>query len=268
MKKNCLFPVCFFSLLLFVSIGLKAQQDKESENIKGGIIRYEHVEYYNWDSFNTGNNPRVEQILAEQPKSGMKGKVLYFIEDESLYTTDPEWTGEAPSQLTQGLLLRLSVQKPPVPKLIEAYVNLADENRTDLVELMTRRFRVEYKLENRGWKPGTEQKKILGFVCMNASLQKDEDFIVAWYTTEIPFSIGPGEWQGLPGAILALEINGRNTFLAKSVELESPDGERIREPSEGKKMNRREFDKLLAIKVKEFEEDQRNTKERSVRRMR
>ncbi|HDZ40283.1 MAG TPA: GLPGLI family protein [Bacteroidetes bacterium] len=256
MIKHCLVSVLSLAVLLFASNGLNAQEGTSVKNINGGIIRYEHVKYYNWDSYQTGNNPRMKQMLADQPASGMKGKVLYFTKDESLFATDPQWPGEPPSRLTQGLLLRMSVQKPPVPSIIESYINFEKESRTDLVELMTRRFRVEQKLENPGWKPGTEQKKILGYVCMNASLQKDEKTIVAWYTTELPYSIGPENYRGLPGAILAVEIDGRNTFLATSVELETPAEELIQKPSEGKKMSRKEFDKLLAQKVKEFKEDQ------------
>lgn len=57
------------------------------------------------------------------------------------------------------------------------------------------------------WKLTNETKKILGHDCIRANaVVSDTVFLVAYYTEDIPFSIGPETISGLPGAILGLHI--------------------------------------------------------------
>jgi len=66
--------------------------------------------------------------------------------------------------------------------------------------------------------------------------------IVAWFTTDIPVSCGPGSYQSqLPGMVLEVDENNSQTIY-KAVEV-SPKVSlnKIKEPKDGKKMTAAEF---------------------------
>jgi len=79
---------------------------------------------------------------------------------------------------------------------------------------------------------------------MKREMVPDTLAVVAWFTPDIPVSVGPGTYQGqLPGLILELDENNGQTFF-KSVEI-SPkvNASKIKEPKDGKKITQAEFDK-------------------------
>ena len=79
---------------------------------------------------------------------------------------------------------------------------------------------------------------------MKREIVPDTLKVIAWFTTDIPVSAGPGIYQGqLPGLILELEENNGQTFF-KAVEV-SPKVSvaKIKEPKDGKKITQAEFEK-------------------------
>ena len=81
--------------------------------------------------------------------------------------------------------------------------------------------------------------------------------IKAWFTPQIPISVGPDRYTGLPGLILAVEKNGETILLATSIDLAEPQEENLSKPKDGSKITQEKFDILLEEKVKEFEENPR-----------
>jgi len=154
------------------------------------------------------------------------------------------------------MLERLSMGQPPKPEVQKVHFDLKKSKKTEQVELMTRLFLIENKIENQSWKPGSEQRKIQGYICQNATMKKGEETITGWFTTQIPISIGPDVYTGLPGLILAIDIDGKNVILATSVDLTPPSEKSLAKPKDGKKTSQKEFDQILAEKIAEFEEAQ------------
>lgn len=94
-------------------------------------------------------------------------------------------------------------------------------------------------LRNLSWRFSDETKNVLNYVCRKAmattygkktvarmeegKVERKEEMdttnVIAWYTSEIPFSAGPEKFQGqLPGLILEMNINnGRQIFKAISI---------------------------------------------------
>lgn len=125
---------------------------------------------------------------------------------------------------------------------------------------MTRLFVIEEDIMKWDWKPGTEQSKILGYLCMSAKAVKGDNTITAWFTPQIHTLAGPALYGGLPGLILAVDINGENVFLATEVDLNPPGEEIFRKPSEGKKMKSKSFQQLVDQKIEQYRTELENEK--------
>ncbi len=225
-----------------------------AQDIKGGIVKYEQMNFIDFEYTPTGNTQR-DNYIDKLPKGKKVGKVLYFNERYSRYDNDENSSIEALEGRMSMMMDRLSMGSPPKGVLHTSYVDQKKGQRADVVELMTRLFRIEAKLETPSWKPGNEQRQILDYVCLNASYKDGDKTITAWFTTALPFSYGPGMYHGLPGLILAVEVDGKNHMLALDVDLTQPEADQLAKPTEGKKSSEKEFDELLKQKVKEWEEE-------------
>jgi GLPGLI family protein len=65
--------------------------------------------------------------------------------------------------------------------------------------------------------------------------------VIAWFTTDIPVSVGPENPGQLPGIILEMETNrGRTRYTALEIQAK-PNLSAIKEPTKGKKVTRAEY---------------------------
>jgi len=72
------------------------------------------------------------------------------------------------------------------------------------------------------WEIRSENKKIQGFNCQVAILEHRGRYYKAWFTADIPASVGPWKFFGLPGLILELrDFSGDVFFNATKVEIPS-----------------------------------------------
>ncbi|CAH1000567.1 hypothetical protein LEM8419_01701 [Neolewinella maritima] len=77
---------------------------------------------------------------------------------------------------------------------------------------------------NPEWEITTETKIIDGYtvqkaICTNSYVPATGDYhlqdAIAWFTMDIPVSVGPERYYGLPGLIVLLEHSGRKTVRTK-----------------------------------------------------
>jgi GLPGLI family protein len=85
----------------------------------------------------------------------------------------------------------------------------------------------------------------------------EEVEVTAWYTPQIPVSNGPGEYAGLPGLILELNIY-RTTLLCSKIVMNPKEAEKIEPPTKGKEVTRKEYNKIVKEKTDELRENFRN----------
>lgn len=66
------------------------------------------------------------------------------------------------------------------------------------------------------WKITDEEKNINGYLCKKAITRIQGYYFEAWFTQDIPISVGPEKFDGLPGLILYVNTGGFE-FVAKSI---------------------------------------------------
>ena len=144
---------------------------------------------------------------------------------------------------------------PPRPLVQKVYYDFKKKQKLEQVEYLTRTFLVSSEIEAVPWKLGNEKKKILDYTCMSASMTLDDQDIVAWFAPEIPVSLGPSIFGGLPGLILAVERNGETAYVATSVQFAPPAEESLVKPDKGSQVSVEEFAAIREEKEKEWEEN-------------
>ncbi|WP_420551219.1 GLPGLI family protein [Tenacibaculum aiptasiae] len=122
------------------------------------------------------------------------------------------------------------------------FKNLKKEENIRVVDLFDEKKLIKLKSKNFIWKISSEKKMIGKYNCYKAILQLDKNLpevkrhkpIVAWFSPKIPIPFGPLGYDGLPGLILRLDLNG-NTIVAKKIKnhqnltIKKPKGEEITE---------------------------------------
>src|SRR5690554_3038099 len=86
----------------------------------------------------------------------------------------------------------------------------------------------------------------------------EEVEVTAWFTPQIPVQNGPGEFGGLPGLIMELNMD-RTTILCSKIVLNTKKADKIEPPKKGKKVSREEYTKITTEKIQEMQENFRNS---------
>ncbi|WP_432412736.1 GLPGLI family protein [Rasiella sp. SM2506] len=89
--------------------------------------------------------------------------------------------------------------------------------------------------------------------------------VTAWFTPQIPVSNGPGEYAGLPGLILEMNMH-RTTILCSKIVLSTKAGDKIEAPEKGDEVSREEYNKIVKEKMDEMRENFRGGGGRGGRR--
>lgn len=256
--NKILLSIIFFSF----NVGVCFTQD-DSE-INGGVIKYEAFDKFDLSYFKDAD-PKVKEWLAGMPKGVKYAKVLYFNNRYSLFEEDN--TAQAAVVDKKVLVMRSKMPyiTAPRPVLKKIFINRGKGVMSKQMELMTRFFIIEEDLITWDWKPGTKQVKILDYMCMSATSTSGDKVVTAWFTPQIKTKAGPELYGGLPGLILAVDINGENVLLATEVNLNPPSDKLFKKPTEGKKMKSEAFQNLVDEKMEQYraERESRKMKENS-----
>jgi len=81
-----------------------------------------------------------------------------------------------------------------------------------------------------------------------------EVLVTAWFTPQIPVKNGPGEYAGLPGLILEMNVD-RTTILCSKIVLNPNEADKIEAPDAGKEVSREEYNKIVKDKMDEMREN-------------
>lgn len=270
------------TLLLFFSFTINAQ------NISGQAY-YESKTTVDLDAFG-GNREMTEEMkkmIAERMKSMLeKTYILTFNKDESIYKEQEKLDA---TPMNPGFKMMMSSYTPGAQ-----YKNLKTGQIVEENEFFGKQFLVTDSIKDLDWQITKESKTIGQYIAFKATAMKkvdpndysmarpkkkderenaetkndtaqpqdpmdmieipEEIEVTAWFTPQIPVSNGPGEYAGLPGLILELNVY-RTTLLCSKIVMNPKEAEKIEPPKKGKEVTREEYIKIVKEKTDEIREN-------------
>ncbi|MEM7185113.1 MAG: GLPGLI family protein [Bacteroidota bacterium] len=191
-------------------------------------------------SFSAGKqykNLEKNQILEEREFFGKQ-----FLVNDTL--TNLQWTvGKESKQIGNYLAIKATAMKQ------------VDPNDMALARRRPRRGGDEEKKEGETATDSTASKESSD--PFDEIEVPKEVLVTAWFTPQIPIGNGPGEYAGLPGLILEMNID-RTTILCSKIVLNPNEAETISPPDSGKEVTREEYNKIVKEKMDEMRENFRN----------
>ncbi len=141
--------------------------------------------------------------------------------------------------------------------LAGAFTNLSDGSYVEVRQFLGRTFRIPGDRPTFQWKMTGDQATFLGHVVFRATAQKDSTNLEAWFAPDIPVPAGPAQYGGLPGLILTLAVDSNKVvYSATAIDLTTP-VTALKAPSDGSKVTRAEYDKIVKEKMDEMAKQRR-----------
>ena len=89
------------------------------------------------------------------------------------------------------------------------FTDLPGRKLTLFTHINGKNYIIKDTLQAPDWNILNDIKEVAGYICASAStfdsVRKQK--VNAWFALDIPISIGPDRWYGLPGAILEVDLN-------------------------------------------------------------
>lgn len=172
---------------------------------------------------------------------------LYYENGESLYIQEKEDKIE-----NQDLTLEKDKNKK-----IEIgkngggiYKNFKSKEYLHEADVLGKQLLVTDKLEKINWEFLNEEKKIGTINCKKAKATINNEEIIAWYNDDVAIQDGPKDFYGLPGLIIEV-IAEKKTYHAINLK-KNKDKLEIKKPTEGAKVSKADYLKILDEKINEL----------------
>ncbi|MEO5776842.1 MAG: GLPGLI family protein [Flavobacterium sp.] len=248
--------------LLLVSFSINAQE------FQGKADYYFKRIFKNGEEF--GVKPDADASYKKayadaQKRASEKMFTLTFNKKEALY--EKQQTLEKPNAKNDAVQVSMTFSGEG-----KKYMNLKDKIKIVEDDIVGQEFLIVDPLESFEWKLIDETRKIGDYTCYKAEViipvsekakkeyeeylkkqeakislfpldEPKEKKITAWYTPDIPVSLGPMNYWGLPGLILELN-DGQSVVLCSKIVLSNKENVKIKVPNVGKKVSQEEFDTI------------------------
>ena len=223
------------------------------------------------------NDEMRSQVMAMLKKQFEKEYELEFTSHESIYKEVEKL--DAPG--SGNSFVQMQVVNTDGGDIL--YRNLKENRFTSQSEVFSKQFLIQDSIDRPEWKLHKETKNIGEYTCFKATFtrmvnvmnsvrsnndensdpmeeREEEQTVTAWYTPQIPIGHGPNQYGSLPGLIMEVG-DGQETILCSKIILNPKKAIAIEEPKGGKKVNRAEFEAIMAKKMKEQMEQFENNRD-------
>lgn len=256
--------VCAFLVVLTTT--LNAQ-------MKEGKISYER-------KVNMHRNLPDPQMKSMIPEFRTDKFELLFNESASLFRSVVD--DEAPDPFANagggGGGMRMNFRMPTTT----TYTDLAKQTQYEERAFFEKEFLIVDSLKQYKWKLSEETKTIAKQLCKKATtlitvpqmrmsirmgrggesntdttankpMKPKETELVVWYAENIPVSVGPDNYTGLPGVIMEMDVdNGATITTAVEVSTKYPKKELV-QPTKGEKMTRAQFQENMQKLIQDMQ---------------
>jgi GLPGLI family protein len=256
-------------LLLVLLVGLSINTMAQ---MKEGKISYERKV----NMHRSLPDPQMKSMIPEFRTDKFE---LLFNESASLYRSVVD--DEAPDPFANagggGGGMRMNFRMPTTT----TYTDIAKQTQYEERAFFEKEFLIVDSLKQYKWKLSEETKTIAKQLCKkattmitapqqmrvrisrggenntdsasNAPKPPKETELVVWYAENIPVSIGPDNYSGLPGVIMEMDVdNGAQVTTAVEVSAKYPKKELI-QPTKGDKMTRAQFQEQMQKLMQEMQ---------------
>ncbi|MEM6328570.1 MAG: GLPGLI family protein [Bacteroidota bacterium] len=221
---------CF---LLILATSVAAQE---------GSVRYEITTQLDIDL-----PPGLAHMADQIPSSRTEDRVLHFRDAVSLLVPAPKEEEDADFE-SGGM--RIMFRQNDDDAL---HLDRGAGTRIERRDFLSRTFLIEGEPTAFDWRLTGEAAEFLGYTAYQATTMRDTVAVQAWFTPEIPASVGPGPYGGLPGLILVVTEDGaRRTFIARDVSLGSLEEGLLDPPDSGRRVTQDEFDAIVEEKMEDM----------------
>lgn len=222
----------FLTMLLFTAFRTTYAQTKE-----GRVVYERKVNMHR-----RLEDPAMKSMIPEFNISKVE---LLFSSDESLWRNikEEEDIRDEAGQETNGPVVRMRFGAGDD----QTYKNYTSEKMIRQQELGPKKYIIEDSFPHQTWKLDTDTQTIKGHLCKKATTTgRQGNAIIAWYAEDLQSSSGPEVYGGLPGLILQLNSNDAEiVFTAIDIDPKGLDKKLVREPTDGKKITRAAFAKMM-----------------------
>jgi len=193
-----------------------------------------------------------EHLRAMIPSSSDQTKALYFTPTMSMYKDMDATDGNTEiNHESEGTEMQINIVSGSSDNRL--LKDFESKEMTDQRDFLGKKFLINSEIVEMEWKITGQQKKILDYVCQEATTTKEEKIITAWFAPQIPISNGPDALGHLPGMILEVSMDeGKRTITATKVEFGAVDKDLLVKPTKGKKITKEAFRKIQKEKIKEM----------------
>lgn len=200
--------------------------------------------------------PELAHMQDQIPTENTSERVLLFNETEALTMNPPSEESEDnvpdPSTAMESGGVNVVIRTRGASNEDQTYVNLETGEVIEKQNFLGRTFRITGDASPLAWRLTGEQSEFLGYAAQKAVATRDSTTYEAWFTPQIPVSVGPEQYGGLPGLILVLTA-GNRTFEATSVDLSPLAEGAIAEPTDGREVTSEEFAEIVEERMRDME---------------
>ena len=245
----------------FLLIGFLAK----AQEFQGKAEYYSKRFFKNEIGTKPDDEPELKKAYEDALKKASENRfILTFNKKEALFEKQESLEKPTPNNAKVTVTMTFSGQG-------KTYINTKDKVRITEDDILGKEFLIVDSLKVFKWKLTDETRKIGEYTCYKAEtlipvsekekkeyeeyLKKQnttsfftmeepkEKKIVVWYTPEVPVSVGPSNYWGLPGLIL--EVNdGETVVLCSKLTLNNKETAKIKVPHVGKEVSQDEFDTI------------------------